>query len=275
MGYVQYKIERDWKYISTFIFQTVNSSIDCWSSATREGNGAAGASTTPRYIQPHPFNSRKDDATSTMEANAYLSFHVHMSLGFVPHQALLRYCRALGGTATGLWPPAWASFILSGYTPEVIGLQVTPNCAAAIDHIRDARASKIIWIDAICIDQKNDREKAAQVQRMGRTYKDAKKTIIWLGPQAPDTGRSSILPLGKSEMTDMLQREWWTRVWIIQELCLSKNPVLLIGRREVDWDDFSKALVEYIDTIAPPTRLGKLAFLSHQAWRFMGNIGSI
>lgn len=70
-------------------------------------------------------------------------------------------------------------------------LQVTQNCAAAIDHIRDPHASKIIWIDAICINQKNETEKVAQVQRMGRTYTDAEKTIIWLGPQAPETTESS------------------------------------------------------------------------------------
>lgn len=71
----------------------------------------------------------------------------------------------------------------------------------------------------------------------------------------------------------MLQREWWTRVRIIQELCLSKNPVLLIGRKEVDWDDFSKQVAEYSDMIAPPARVGKLAFFTQQAWRFLSNIG--
>ncbi|KAK8045867.1 hypothetical protein PG996_013931 [Apiospora saccharicola] len=134
--------------------------------------------------------------------------------------------------------------------------QVRRNCEAAIEHIRDPEVSKIIWIDAICINQNSARENAAQVQRMGRTYKDAAKTIIWLGPQETETESTSFLVWGKSRVTDMLQREWWTRVWIIQELCLSKNPVLLIGRREVDWDDFSK----------------KLAFLS-QAWNLVRNIG--
>ncbi|KAH0433867.1 heterokaryon incompatibility protein [Colletotrichum camelliae] len=42
------------------------------------------------------------------------------------------------------------------------------------------------WIDAICIDQKNDNEKADQVQLMGEIYKSASSVVAWLGNTEPN-----------------------------------------------------------------------------------------
>jgi hypothetical protein len=40
-----------------------------------------------------------------------------------------------------------------------------------------------MWIDAICIDQKNLPERSSQVQMMGTLYEQAKSVIAWLGPE--------------------------------------------------------------------------------------------
>jgi len=37
------------------------------------------------------------------------------------------------------------------------------------------------WIDSICIDQNNEKEKSNQMQIMGKIYERARKTIVWLG----------------------------------------------------------------------------------------------
>jgi len=38
------------------------------------------------------------------------------------------------------------------------------------------------WIDAICIDQSSDRERARQIARMHRIYRNAAHVLVWLGP---------------------------------------------------------------------------------------------
>jgi hypothetical protein len=46
-----------------------------------------------------------------------------------------------------------------------------------------------IWIDAICINQKDDEEKGVQVAKMGDVYRKATKVVVWLGP---GTARSNL-----------------------------------------------------------------------------------
>ena len=64
-------------------------------------------------------------------------------------------------------------------------LLVTPNCKSALRHLRLTDKSRILWIDAICIDQgKTDHaisERNAQVALMGEIYANAERTLCWLG----------------------------------------------------------------------------------------------
>ncbi|PSN72337.1 heterokaryon incompatibility, partial [Corynespora cassiicola Philippines] len=41
--------------------------------------------------------------------------------------------------------------------------------------------SQPLWIDAICINQRDLAEKGHQVQAMGHIYRKAKEVLIWLG----------------------------------------------------------------------------------------------
>ena len=43
-----------------------------------------------------------------------------------------------------------------------------------------------LWMDAICIDQSNDSEKAIQVAMMDQVYSKAEKVIVWLGDSYDD-----------------------------------------------------------------------------------------
>jgi hypothetical protein len=120
--------------------------------------------------------------------------------------------------------------------------QVTRNCYDAIVHLRRTETPRVVWIDAICIDQDNAQEKNAQVERLGAIYIRAERTIIWLGVHEwPD---SLSARLDDVTVIWMLQQAWWTRVWIIQELSLSKTPVLLVGRREISWIDLEAGVNE-------------------------------
>jgi hypothetical protein len=37
----------------------------------------------------------------------------------------------------------------------------------------------------------------------------------------------------------LLQRGWWSRVWVVQEVAFSKSCTVLYGSRQLDWQDFT------------------------------------
>ncbi|KAF2964641.1 hypothetical protein GQX73_g8949 [Xylaria multiplex] len=60
---------------------------------------------------------------------------------------------------------------------------VTENAKAAMKKLRPSRPGKSrnLWIDAICINQKDIKEKSSQVQMMLEIYARAQRVNIWLG----------------------------------------------------------------------------------------------
>ncbi len=64
-------------------------------------------------------------------------------------------------------------------------LLVTPNCESALRHLRLKAKSRVLWVDAICIDQGNGMssidERNLQVALMGEIYKKATCTLCWFG----------------------------------------------------------------------------------------------
>jgi hypothetical protein len=58
------------------------------------------------------------------------------------------------------------------------------NLKIALDHLAISYRDKWLWIDAICIDQQNNVEKAHQVSIMGRIFSQASAVVVWLGPSS-------------------------------------------------------------------------------------------
>ena len=59
---------------------------------------------------------------------------------------------------------------------------VTENLESALRHIREEGQSKAIWVDAVCINQKDAVEVMAQVSQMRQIYETAQTVVSWLGP---------------------------------------------------------------------------------------------
>ncbi|KAF5230266.1 hypothetical protein FAUST_9887 [Fusarium austroamericanum] len=60
-------------------------------------------------------------------------------------------------------------------------LFITENLSEALCHLRTNDQARLLWIDAICIDQSNLRERGHQVGCMSRIYSRADRVLIWLG----------------------------------------------------------------------------------------------
>jgi hypothetical protein len=67
-------------------------------------------------------------------------------------------------------------------TSEKDRLAITQDLAIALQHLRLENKTRILWIDAICVDQQNLQERGHQVRRMGDIYRRAERVVVWLGP---------------------------------------------------------------------------------------------
>ncbi|KAG4438710.1 hypothetical protein IFR05_005790 [Cadophora sp. M221] len=68
---------------------------------------------------------------------------------------------------------------------------VRENLWLALRSLKDQ--TQPIWIDSLCINQKDDGEKNSQVGQMGRIYQRASRVIAWLGPDDDEIAGASTL----------------------------------------------------------------------------------
>lgn len=68
-------------------------------------------------------------------------------------------------------------------------IPLTDNLHKALKRLRRRFQKRVLWVDAICIDQGNASERAHQVSIMGQIYKSARHVCVWLG----DTPDGSLL----------------------------------------------------------------------------------
>ncbi|KAH7176176.1 phosphoribosylglycinamide synthetase [Dactylonectria macrodidyma] len=144
----------------------------------------------------------------------------------------------------------------------------TKNCWEMLRFVRPWRGTRMLWVDAICIDQSNIPERNSQVANMGRIYSTCTRVIVYLGPDiaVPLHGRhprrrrlhelesGTVTPFfppqpgdkpGDSpvrpdapphRLSDLLGRRYFSRVWVIQELLLPQRVIMRVG--DVDfWAD--------------------------------------
>ncbi|KAL7893462.1 heterokaryon incompatibility domain-containing protein [Trichoderma sp. SZMC 28014] len=80
---------------------------------------------------------------------------------------------------------------LPGLTGRIIVdgcyLNVTDNLHSALQQLRYQDDDRILWIDAICIDQGNKKERGHQVEQMSKIYSEAERVIFWLGEGTVET----------------------------------------------------------------------------------------
>ena len=129
------------------------------------------------------------------------------------------------------------------------------------------------WVASFCINQEDLQERSSQVAMMGDIYRQACSTIAWLGEEDkyteraarvigwlveqheasnPDAVVDNMLPstnsgplqIDLSEDTDLvavmtlLARNWFRRLWVLQETVLSKRIVAMFGSIKISMEAF-------------------------------------
>jgi hypothetical protein len=74
-------------------------------------------------------------------------------------------------------------------------LPTASNPTVALQHLRYPDKPLIIWVDAICIDQKNTVERNAQVSFMRHIYTDASTVRIWINEPGVDASSEAVAAL--------------------------------------------------------------------------------
>lgn len=121
-----------------------------------------------------------------------------------------------------------------------------------------------LWVDAVCINQRDDDEKAAQVRMMASLYSQAEEVIVWLGTarddsdsamrqikawstnktfttakslnklaaNAEDFAKAGLKPRSDpiyNALEALYCRSWFTRLWVFQEIVLAQRCRVFCG----------------------------------------------
>ena len=195
-----------------------------------------------QYTPLEEHNIRLFSAVQPVDRRAPLNFILrNYHLLETPHYAALSYC--------------WGSSAKTE-TIRINGqhVAVTQNLHSALSDLREAAKNgrdhvdprvNHLWVDAVCIDQSNDKERDHQVKHMWQIYHYASIVLSYLGPEGPDTaaafralavqrprphgstraihdgaerGGADGRPWSHADEVGavLLYGEYWTRTWIVQ-----------------------------------------------------------
>ncbi|KAK3115993.1 hypothetical protein LTR53_004107 [Teratosphaeriaceae sp. CCFEE 6253] len=162
-------------------------------------------------------------------------------------------------------------------------LYVPANTESALKQVRFSDRSRIIWIDAVCINQDDTKERSQQVGMMGRIYGSSIGNLVCLGDLDEvmagrvshtlddllddarrktdgfsnffstvldeETGEYGLSDCGLDVVAPLdvldlvLGRPWWQRLWVLQEAVLSPNNTVLLGPLRLDLIHLTRAIV--------------------------------
>lgn len=138
-----------------------------------------------------------------------------------------------------------------------------------------------LWIDAICINQSDVAERNQQVAMMGDVYRDSSQTLVWVGDEDANTAAAfeqidvilkdkekelgtayptqeqieSFKPYASSysdrktwlgdiaAFRALLDRSWFGRMWVLQEILLSRAVICCCGQYRVYWRALSHSIM--------------------------------
>ncbi|KAI0869368.1 heterokaryon incompatibility protein-domain-containing protein [Hypoxylon argillaceum] len=156
--------------------------------------------------------------------------------------------------------------------------RVRRELALALKYLRLPHQTRTLWIDAICINQDDFEERNHQVQMMARVYTRAKEVCIWLGEDtdesktAIDFIRQEIMELKNFDticsdkrytekwqaLMMLMQRDWFSRRWVVQEIALATKARLYCGPDSIPWKEFAVAVELFVEVETASHRLSEI-----------------
>ncbi|KID85912.1 Heterokaryon incompatibility [Metarhizium guizhouense ARSEF 977] len=157
-------------------------------------------------------------------------------------------------------------------------VDITRHLYAALRRLRHPTQSRFLWADQTCINQFDKGEKSKQVRQMGDIYSKSKRTVIWLGEEDQDKDVITdmftwliIKPRGslkddcllfwelfneestnnaphmtfrkqrrRQAVTRLLNRAWFSRVWVFQEAVVSPEVEAIYGSLKLPLEELAR-----------------------------------
>jgi hypothetical protein len=210
----------------------------------------------------HPWCGKNHSDSADISGCEYCKLSIeiqHYRLGDVEgqYEALSYFC--------GYHWPLVELRIIKDHRPALIC--ITRRLEEALKGIRQRHQKVYLWVDALCINQSLSAldERGDRVRRMGDIFRAASKVNIWLGEESEDSDLAiNFIPKISVSKLDQLvadiktsqpwralailmRREWFTRRWIVQEVALARQAVLICGYRQVSWESFSEAVTLFVE----------------------------
>lgn len=209
-------------------------------------------------IQPHAeirlFTMRQNELSDSISIDVEV---VRLNAQDLPQFVCISY----------VWGPPHARRNID-YNGQTIS--ITTSLWDALQRLRvEFRSDVRYWADQISIRQKITSERNAQVRLMSKIFQGAYSVVCWLGEEDASTKRAfaalgqwesaenlptlrdelfraySSPPQSKSEtqleiehsLRSLLNRQWWRRVWTLQEVYVPRNnePIVLCGGDAMGW----------------------------------------
>ncbi|KAL9109906.1 MAG: hypothetical protein Q9227_005429 [Pyrenula ochraceoflavens] len=172
---------------------------------------------------------------------------------------------------------------------------ITANLWLALRQVRMESEIRLLWVDAICIEQSKVSEKNAQLNIVRDIFSTAQQLLAWVGNEKDNShlifkhirdwktyrddymaGRTTEndafgerhinMPSFQGSTEEAFQkfchRPWFYRPWTIQELGLCKKAIIICGSDMEEWSlfksPFKMQLYDPLNGVDGPTHLMKL-----------------
>jgi len=186
------------------------------------------------------------------------------------------------------------SYTWGGRQDDVAGsdkVSIHPNLESALMRHYEHFPSQPLWADALCINQSDITERTSQVARMTEIYRQAKLVFVWLGDEDETSGLAfdfmrecariaffahyrsiqdeidlyrqdrAELQAAIDAVKGLLDRPYWSRLWIVQEVVLAREASIACGDEIIAWNDFQNSFY-FLEKCGFSTLLGP----GHRVW---------
>ncbi|KAK3345337.1 heterokaryon incompatibility protein-domain-containing protein [Neurospora tetraspora] len=153
------------------------------------------------------------------------------------------------------------AILLDGHTVH-IGKNLY-HALKSIRHLENGTGDKSslwLWVDTLCINQSDIQERGHQVRLMKRIYETAEMVLMWLGRGNTLTRMGMVaMNMEPDDFEKLVAREgliwgelegirricdmgYWRRVWILQEVVLARDYLVICNQDFISMEKFERAL---------------------------------
>jgi hypothetical protein len=167
--------------------------------------------------------------------------------------------------------------------------EVTKNLESGLRHLRQQHEPCCVWVDPLCIDHRHGQTRGSSTEALRYIYARAQEVIVWLGDESETSARAFRCvnhlatediaaqcflvqhelhhpdlhpesPFGLGAFMKLMERRWWDRAGLVQQLMHGCKVTVHCGGSSADWNSFTR-LFEVLQEKEPMVRNRNLRYL--------------